>query len=100
MATVGKGGATIEYADVIEPQESSLKDVVTFGIFPIHPPGKGEQQFVEDRFEKRAVAFAGLFTFDLEHAPGRPRQDGRIYITEVPFVGRKLAVGMLIPFAN
>src|SRR5947208_16335374 len=47
MATVGKGGATIEYADVIEPQESSLKDVVTFGIFPIHPPGKGEQQFVE-----------------------------------------------------
>src|SRR5207249_12116267 len=41
-----------------------------------------------------------LFTFDLEHAPGRPRQDGRIYITEVPFVGRNLAVGMLVPLAN
>ena len=100
MAIVGKGGATIEYADIIEPQESSLKDVVTFGIFPIHPPSKGEQQFVEDRFQKRAVAFAGLFALDLENAPGRPRKDGGIYITEVPFVGRKLAIGMLVPLAN
>ena len=100
MATVGKGGATIEYADVIEPQESSLKDVVTFGIFPIHPPGKGEQQFVEDRFQKSAVAFAGLFALDLENAPGRPGKDGGIYITEVPFIGRKLAIGMLVPLAN
>src|SRR5438094_2416149 len=100
MATVGKGGATIEYADVIEPQESSLKDVVTFGIFPIHPPGKGEQQFVEDRFQKSAVAFAGLFALDLENAPGRPRRDGGSDITEVPFIGRKLARGMLCPLAN
>ena len=100
MATVGKGGAAIEYADVIEPEESSLKDIVTFGIFPIHPPGKGEQQFVEDRFQKRAVALAGLFALDLEDAPGRPRDHRRVNIAEIPFVSGKLAVGMLIPFAN
>src|SRR4029077_16513821 len=100
MATVGKGGATIEYADVIEPEESSLKDVVTFGIFAIHPPGKGDQQFVEDRFQKCAVAFAGLFALDLEHPPGRPPQDGWIYVAKVPFVNWNLTVGMLVPFAN
>src|SRR5207249_354336 len=100
MATVGKGGAAIEYADVIESEESPLEDIVTFGIFPIHPPGKGEQQFMENRFQERAVAFAGLFTFDLENAPRRPCEDGRIYITEVPFVGRKLAIGMLVPLTN
>src|SRR5438067_11753669 len=100
MATVGKGGAAFEYTNVIESEESSLKDVVTFGIFPIHPPGKGEQQFVEDRFQKRSVALAGVFTFDLENAPGRRRQDGRIYIPEVPFVARKLAVGVLVPLAH
>src|SRR5438067_12579537 len=100
MATVGKGGAAIEYTNVIESEESSLKDVVTFGIFPIHPPGKGEQQFVEDRFQKSAVAFAGLFALDSENAPGCPRKVGVIYITDVPFIDRKLANGKLVPLAK
>src|SRR5437762_5487050 len=79
-APVGKGGGvTIEYADVIEPEEFALEDIVTFGIFPIYPPGKCEQEFVEDRFQKCAVAFAGLFALDLEYAPGRPRERRRIY---------------------
>ena len=43
------------------PRKSALENIVTFGIFAIHPPGEGDQQFVEDRFQKRAVAFAGLF---------------------------------------
>src|SRR5205814_6562149 len=94
------GGVTIEYAGVIEPEESALEDIVTFGIFPIYPPGKSEQEFVEDRFQKCAVAFAGLFALDLENAPGRPREHRRIYIAKVPFVGGKLAVRMLIPLAN
>src|SRR5436305_14154625 len=83
MATVGKAGAAIEYADGIESEESPLEDIVTFGIFPIHPPGNGEQQFMENRFPERAVASAGLLTFDLETAPRRPCEDGRILITEV-----------------
>src|SRR5207248_6963132 len=100
MATVGKGSAAIEYADVIKPEESAFENVFAFGIFAIHPPGKGEQHFMEDRFQKSAVAFSVLFTFDLEDAPGRPRDHRRVNIAEIPFVSGKLAVGMLIPFAN
>src|SRR5213080_2648932 len=100
MATVEKGGAAIEYADVIESEESALKDIVTFGIFSIHPPGKGEQQFMEDRIQECAVAFAGLFALDLENAPGCPCQDGRIYVAKVPFIGGNLAVRVLIPFTD
>jgi len=100
MAAIGERGAAIEYANVIKPEESAFENIFAFGILAIHPPGKGEQQFVKDCFQKCTVAFAGLFALDLENAPRRPCEDGRIYIVKVPFVGGKLAVGMLIPFAN
>src|SRR6266403_2130278 len=50
MAAIGERFIAIEDSDIIEPEESALKDIITFGIFAIHPPGKGEQKFVEDRF--------------------------------------------------
>ena len=55
---------------------------------------------MEDCFQERTIAFAGLLSLDLENAPGRPRQHRRIYITEVPFISGDLPVRMLIPFAN
>ena len=61
MAAVGEGSAAIEYADVIEAEESALENIFALGILPIHPPGKGDEHFVEDRFQKSAIAFAGLF---------------------------------------
>src|SRR5256714_3631278 len=100
VAAIGERGAAIEYADVIKPKEPAFENIFAFGIFPIHPPGKGEKQFVEDRFQKCAVAFTGLFALDLEDTPSRPPDHGWINIAEVPFVSGKLAVGMLIPFAN
>jgi len=100
MAAIRERGAAIEYADVIKPEESAFKNIFASRIFPIHPPGKGKEQFVKDCFQKCAVAFTGLFALDLEDAPGRSPDHGWINIAEVPFVGGKLAVGMLIPFAN
>ena len=100
MAAVGERGAAIEDADVIEAEESAFENIFASGIFPIHPPGESDQQFVEDCFQKCAVAFAGLLALDLVNAPGRPADDRRIDIAEVPFVGGNLAVGMLIPFAH
>ena len=99
-AAIGERGAAIEYADVIKAKEPAFENIFVFGIFPIHPPGKGKEQFVKDCFQKCAVAFTGLFSLDLEDAPGRPPDHGWINIAEVPFVGGKLAVGMLIPFAH
>ena len=65
MAAIGERGAAIEDADVIKPEESAFENIFAFRIFPIHPPGKGEEQFVEDCFQKCAIAFAGLFALDL-----------------------------------
>ena len=61
---------------------------------------KGKEQLVKDCLQKCAVAFTGLFALDLEDAPCRPPDHGWINIAEFPFVGGKLAVGMLIPFAH
>ena len=54
---------------------------------------------MEDRFQKRAVTLAGLFSFDLVNAERRPRDYGRIDVAKIPFVGRDLPVRMLVPFA-
>ncbi len=100
MAAVRQRRAPIEDTDVIEAEETALENIFPFGILPVHPPGEGDEQLVERRFEKSAVAPAGLFFFDLVNAPRGPTHDRRIHVAEVPFVGGDLAVGMLIPFAQ
>src|SRR5205085_3761640 len=87
-------------ADVIEPEEPALENIFPFGVFPVHPPRECDQEFVENGFEKSAVAFARLFLLDLVNAPRGPAEHGRINVVEVPFVGGYLAGGMLIPFAQ
>src|SRR5438105_14903860 len=49
MAAVGKARVAIEDADVVESEESALENIFTFGVFPVHPPGEGDEHFVEDR---------------------------------------------------
>ena len=100
MASIGKRVVPIEHANVIEPEKSALKDVVAFRVFAIHPPGEGDEHFVKDRLEKRAIAFAGFFSLDLINAPRRPGEDGRIHVAEIPLVGGDLSVRMLVPFAH
>ena len=92
VAAVRQRRATIEDADVIEPEEAALENIFPFGILPVHPPGERDQQFVEGGLEKGAVAFAGLFLLDLVNAPGGPADDGRIDVAEIPLVGGNLAV--------
>ena len=40
MSAVRKRSAAIEYADVVEAEESAFENIFAFGIFPIHPPGE------------------------------------------------------------
>ena len=44
--------AAVKHADVVEPEESALENVVAFGVLAIDPPGEIQQQFVEYAFEK------------------------------------------------
>src|SRR2546429_607681 len=71
MTSIEETGVAVEHADVVEPEKSALENVVVFGVLAIHPPGKGDEHFVENSFEKRAVALAGLFPLDRRGRLGR-----------------------------
>ncbi len=96
----GQAVAAVENADIVQSQKAALKNIVAVIIFAIYPPGKIEQQLVEDRFQKRPVWLAGLRGVDLVDAPGSPGMNRRIDIAKGPFVGRELAVGVHVPFAG
>src|SRR5229473_819167 len=90
MGAVGKLRVAIEHTNVVETKKAALKYIFALGVFAVHPPGECDQHFVENRFQKCAVAFSGLFALDLVNTPRRPRQHGWINVVEIPFVGRNL----------
>ena len=55
---VGQRRAAVEDADVVQPEEAALEDVVALGVLAIDPPGEVEQQLVEDALQEGAVARA------------------------------------------
>ena len=105
-AAGGQRGAAVEHTDVIEAEETTLKNISSLRVLAVDPPGEIQKQFMEDAFKKFHVTFVMLVNFTamlaihLEHAPRRPRVDGRIHISERPFVGRQLAVRVHEPFAR
>ena len=90
----------IEDADIIQAQETALKNIRAFRIFAIDPPSEVEKQFVKNFFKEGAIADATDAAFNFVNAPGGPGVDGRIYVTEGPFVRGELAVRMHVPFAE
>src|SRR5206468_4586444 len=99
-AAVRERRVAIEHANVVKPKETALEDVVAFGIFAVHPPGEGDEHFMENSFEECAITFAALFTLDLVNAPCCPRDNRWINISEIPLVCGDLAIRMLVPFAH
>ncbi len=55
---------------------------------------------MKDADEECAVAAAVALLVDLVDAPRGPGVDRRVHISEGPFVGRELAVGVHVPFAE
>src|SRR5262245_2745829 len=51
IATSRQWRATIEHADVVQAQEAPLEDVLASTIFAVDPPGKVEDQLLEDAFK-------------------------------------------------
>ena len=100
MSSVVKNFVAIEHADVVESKKAALENIFALGVLAVHPPGEGDQHFVKNRFQKCAIAFSGLFAFNLINAPRRPSQHRRINVVEIPFVGWNFAVRVLIPFTD
>src|ERR1700739_4684465 len=94
MTAARQRRAPVKDADVVQPQESSLKHVLSEAVFAVHPPGEVQHQLSKSPLEKVQVAFS------VESLPGpveedrRPGVHRRIDIAEVPFVGRNLPARM------
>src|SRR5205823_6919447 len=90
---------TIEHADVVEAEESTGKKIISFGVFPVHPPGKVEHQFLKCAFEKREVSLAA-WSGHFVNAPHCPGMNRWIDVAKRKLIGRNLAVRVHVPFAQ
>ncbi len=78
----------VDRADVVEPEEPALEDVVALRVDPVHPPGEVDEQLLEDALEEREVRAA----VDLEDTERRERVHGRVHVVERPLVRGQRAV--------
>ena len=83
----------VEDADVVHPEEAALEEVGPVGVLAVEPPREVEEQLGEDADEEAVVPRA-VEDVDVPRGPG---VHGRVDVTELPFVCRQLAVGVLAP---
>ena len=83
----------IDRADVVQPHEAALEQVVAFRVLQVDPPGEVDQQLVEDLAEEVEVAAA----VDGEHLQRGPGLHRRVHVAEVPLVGGQRPVRVLEP---
>ena len=58
VAARGQRRGTVEYPDVVEPQETAVEHVCARTILAVHPPGEVHQQLGERVLEKLDVTLA------------------------------------------
>ena len=92
---VGEPLAPVEHADVVEPEEASLEDVVALVVDLVDPAREHEQQLVEAAFEPGAVVDAVPPFLHVVDPPYGPGMDRRVEVAEFPLVGGQLAARML-----
>src|SRR5262245_47234918 len=100
MSTCWQRCAAVENADVIETEESALKNVFTFCVLSIHPPFEVQHQLVKDAFQELAVANTLPPLLDLVNTPRCPGVYGWIDISKGPLIRRNLSVRMHVPLAQ
>ena len=98
-AAIGQGVAAIKDADVVEPQEATLKHVVAGAVVAVGPPAVLEDEFAHGAAQEGQITKALLVAFDLKNAQGRPSADGRIGVRQRPLIGRSLSIGGGVPGA-
>ena len=94
VAACGQRGAAVEDADVVEPEEPPLEDVLAVTVLAIDPPREVHQKLLEAFFQKSQVTLAAQRLLVLIHEPRGPRVHGGVDVPEVPLVGGNLSVRM------
>src|SRR6516225_7154408 len=101
VSAAGKYSAAVKNTDVVEPEETSLKDVLPFRVFAIYPPIKVQQELVKNTLQKPDVPISAILLFvDFVYSERRPGMHRWVDISEGPFIGGELTVGMHIPLAQ
>jgi len=90
----------IEYGDVVETEKSALEDIVSVAILAVDPPGVIQQQLLKDPVQEMEVAGAALHPLGAEDLECCRRVDGRVHVTEGPFIGRDLAIRVQVSLAQ
>src|SRR5256885_17251620 len=88
MAAGRKRPASIEDADVVEPEKSALKNVAAFLILAVHPPGEVQHELVKGPLEENAIPCAAAFFFDAIDAQASPCVHRRGHPGPRPRAGR------------
>eukprot|EP00659_Diplonema_papillatum_P003495 gene3494-biopygen3434 len=84
----------IEQRNVVQPKKSALEQVAALGVLTVNPPGKIQQQLVEDPLQEIHVAHAIQRLVLLIHPPTGPGMHRRVGVVKTPLVGRQLTVGV------
>src|SRR5690606_32652675 len=75
-AARGQGLGAVEEANVVEPQEAALEDVLAFLVLTVDPPGEVHEEFLEHALKEVEILYAVHLALDLEDTERRPGMDG------------------------
>src|SRR6266699_4746344 len=100
VASSGERRRTVKDSNIVEAQESTLKDIRAVRIFAIYPPSEIQEQLVKNLFEESAIGDATHPPLDFIDAPRGPGVHWRVHIAECPFIGRQLPVRVHVPLAE
>ncbi len=87
-------GRAVEQGNIVQAQEAALEQVAPLGILAVDPPGKIQQQLVEDPLQKIQIAYAGQRLILLVNPPAGPGMHRWVGVVEAPFIGRQLTIGV------
>src|SRR5437667_7066927 len=92
--------AAVENSDVVESQETALKNVLAFPVLPVDPPSEVQQQLLKDPLEEDPVRAAEHLFLDFVNPPCGPGVHRGIHVIESPLVGGELPVRVHVPLAR
>ena len=96
LPPVGKRGAAVEHADVVETEEAALEHVLAEAVLAVQPPGEVQQELVECRLEEIDVHLAAPRLLGAAQKESCKSMDRGIHIAEVPLIGGHLPVGVQV----
>src|SRR5260370_13556787 len=71
VASRGERRGAVKDSDIVAAEKSALKNVCAVRVLAVYPPGKIQQQLVQNFFEESAVADPAHAPLDLVETPRR-----------------------------